>query len=319
MSTQRMLVSVMTTFLMCLGTASADDRTATTIGPVLGGHLFQPLVGHQMPFVMSSTRLTLGGGITSNLKLPIVRIGERIVLAPEGSLAFIATGAEHEQRIKEWLSVYVGVDVVGRLGTDVKALLSQGVNAVTSFDLGWKVRAYQSERVLLTMSLDLVNGSVTTVDVDRWVRGIIDSGGVTDANPLVDSKPTITAGVAAHCAYAVSPAIGLMATVSGVYGESAIRGGASQIFLNAGANVNVDMLPLVGIPVATTVGMLYRQNPSVDDASTRSDALVVSLRIGTTVSNHFALGVQLNAQNGEIGNGTHVLAIGGAVDMRFYY
>jgi hypothetical protein len=110
-----------------------------------------------------------------------------------------------------------------------------------------------------------------------------------------------------------------MASVSGVYGESAIRGGASQIFLNAGANVNVDMQPLVGIPVATTVGLLYRQNPSVDDASTRSDAMVVSLRIGTSVSNHFALGVQLNAQNGEIGNGTHVLAIGGAVDMRFYY
>jgi hypothetical protein len=319
MSTQRMLVSAVMIVMMCVGKASADDRAAATIGPVLGGHLFQPLVGHPMAFVMSSTRLTLGGGVTSTLDLPVVRVGDRIVLAPRGSLAFISSGVEHEQRIKDWLSVYVGVDVVGRLGTDVKALLSQGVNAVTSFDLGWKVRAYQSERLLLTMSLDLVNGSVTTVDVDRWVRGIIDSGGVTDANPLVDTKPTITAGLATHCAYAVSPVIGLMASVSGVYGESAIRGGASQIFLNAGANVNVDMQPLVGIPVATTVGLLYRQNPSVDDASTRSDAMVVSLRIGTSVSNHFALGVQLNAQNGEIGNGTHVLAIGGAVDMRFYY
>jgi hypothetical protein len=47
--------------------------------------------------------------------------------------------------------------------------------------------------------------------------------------------------------------------------------------------------------------------------------MVASMRIGTTVSQHFALGVQVNAQNGEIGNGTHVLAIGGAVDMRFYY
>jgi hypothetical protein len=110
-----------------------------------------------------------------------------------------------------------------------------------------------------------------------------------------------------------------MATVSGVYGESAVRGGDSEIFFNAGGNINVDMRPLVGIPVATTVGILYRQNPSVDDASTRAHALVASMRIGTTVSQHFALGVQVNAQNGEIGNGTHVLAIGGAVDMRFYY
>lgn len=298
---------------------ASDASQGAVVGPVLGGHLFQPLVGHPMAFVMSSTRLTLGGGITSNLQLPIVRIGERIVLAPEGSLAFIATGVEHEQRIKDWLSVYVGVDVVGRLGTDVKALLSQGVNAVTSFDLGWKVRTYQSERMLLTMSLDLVNGSVTTVDVDRWVRGIVDSGGVTSTNPLVDTKPTITAGVSAHCAYAVSPAIGLMATVSGVYGESAVRGGDSKIFVTAGGNINIDMRPLVGIPVATTVGIIYRQNPSVDDASTRSDAMVASMRIGTTVSQHFALGAQVNAQNGEIGNGTHVLAIGGAVDMRFYY
>lgn len=301
-------------------TAHASDTAGeSVIGPVLGGHLFQPLVGHQMPFVMSSTRLTLGGGITSNLKLPIVRIGQRIVLAPEGSLAFIATGAEHEQRIKDWLSVYVGVDVVGRLGTDVKALLSQGVNAVTSFDLGWKVRAYTSERLLVTMSLDLVNGSITTVDVDRWVRGIVDSGGVTSTNPLVDTKPTITTGLTAHCAYAVSAALGLTANVSGVYGESAIRGGASQIFINAGATANLDFRPLVGIPVATTIGIAYRQNPSVDDASTRSSALVASMRIGTTVSQHFALGAQVNAQNGEIGNGTHVLAIGGAVDMRFYY
>lgn len=295
------------------------DTTSTAIGPVLGGHLFQPVVGHPMPFVMSSTRLTLGGGITRTLQLPIVKIGERIVLAPEGSLAFIASGAEHEQRIKDWLSVYVGVDIVGRLGTDVKALLSQGVNAVTSFDLGWKVRAYRTDRMIVTMSLDLVNGSVTTVDVDRWVRGIVDSGGVTAANPLVDTKPTITAGITANCAYAVSDAVGVIAHLSGVYGESAVRGGASQLFFNAGATANVDMRPLVGIPVATTLGILYRQNPSVDNASTRSDVLVASLRIGTTVSQHFALGAQVNAQNGEIGNGTHVLAIGGAVDMRFYY
>ena len=78
-----------------------DSSLNPSPGPVLGGHLFQPLVGVPNPFIRTVSQVTVGGGTTLNLQLPIFTIADRIVVAPQGSLAVVSMQASHEQRIKD--------------------------------------------------------------------------------------------------------------------------------------------------------------------------------------------------------------------------
>lgn len=296
-----------------------DSSDLASPGPILGGHLFQPLGGMPGPFIRTVSQVTVGGGTTLNLELPIITIGDRIVVAPKGSLAIVSMQAFHEQRIKDWLSVYGGFRLVGRLGTNVTSLLSQGVNTATSFNLGWKVRVIETRKFLGTLSLDLTNGTVATVDVDQWIAGVIDSSAVVSENPLVQTKPVLITGLTARGAYAFNETFGLSTFIAGLYGEAIVRGGNAAIYFDGGIALNADLRPTTDVPVAIAGGIVYRQTPSVDDATSGSSVTTGSLRIGYSGTQHFAFGFQINAQYGDVGGEKQAFFVGGALDMRFYY
>lgn len=288
-------------------------------GPVLNGHLFQPMVGVPNPFIITSSQVSVGAGQTLGLELPIISIGDRIVVAPKGDLAIISMVAGHEQRIKEWLSIYGAVRVVGRLGTNVTSLLSQGVNAMTAFSLGWKVKAIETSDFIGTMSLDLNNGNISTVDVERFLRGVIDSNAIVSENPLVDTKPSMTAGVTARAAWAINQAFGLQGFLGGIYGESGVRGGEPGVFLDAGLSFNTDLRPLLDVPIALTLAQVYRETPSIEDAEASQAVTTTSLRVSYSGTQHFAIGLQLSGQFATIEETRTAFFIGAGLDMRFYY
>lgn len=307
--------------LVSVATRAQDtDSTYTqSPGPVLGGHLFQPLVGVPTPFIRTVSQVTVGGGTTLNLQLPIFTIADRIVVAPQGSLAVVSMQASHEQRIKDWLSAYATFRIVGRLGTNVTSLLSQGVNTATTFGLGWKVKVYESKKFLGTLSLDLTNGNVTVVDVDSWIKGIIDSSAIRAENPLVQTKPALLTGLTARTAYAFNETFGLTYYLEAVYGEAIVRGGDPGVYFNTGLAFNTDLRPVTDVPMAVTAGLVYRQTPSIEDAESSSSVTTGSLRIGYSGTQHFAFGLQINGQYGDVGGEKQAFFMGGAIDMRFYY
>ena len=199
--------------------------------------------------------MTIGVGTILNLPLPTVTIGNRIVIAPTGERAVVTMGASHEQAIKDWLSVDVGVKLVGWLGTNVSSLLSQGVNTVIGFNLGWKVRVVETEKFLRTGSLDLVNGNITRVDANGFVKGTIDSVSIVSSNPLLSSKPTLLTGVIARAAYAFNPVFGAAVSLSG----------------------NMDLLLMCKVSFAVSLGVVCRQTPSVEDVASLVYSLCASM------------------------------------------
>jgi hypothetical protein len=287
--------------------------------PVLDGHLFQPMVGVASPFLITTTHVNVSAGQTLNLELPILTIGEKIVIAPKGDLLIVGMAAGHEQRIKDWLSVFGTFRLLGRLGTNVSSLLSQGVNTIGAFTLGWKVKAIETRDLMTSVSLDLTNGSVTTVDMERFLSGVIDSNGVVATNPLLDTKPSLTAGLNARAAYAFNRTFGATGFIGAVYGESSVRGGEADIYFDAGFTFNTDLRPSTDVPLAITLGYGYRETPSVEDAAQSQSVSTGGLRFSYSGTEHFALGLQINGQFAEIEGASTAFFIGAGLDMRFYY
>jgi hypothetical protein len=95
----------------------------------------------------------------------------------------------------------------------------------------------------------LRNNDRTTINLNRWVKGIIDSGKVTPTNPLLDTKPALRAVFGVHSAYAFNPALGLVANVEGGYAESASRSNSAGVAISSTAALSTNRDHVIGIPL----------------------------------------------------------------------
>ena len=172
-----------------------DTGRVTVKGPRLGQHLFSPLAGIQLPFIRTTTSLNVGGAASFGLQLPILEVSGQPIYASVGELALVGFTARHEQAIKPWLSFYLEMQLTARLGTNITSLVGQGINTATGFDLGLNVRILENDRWSVITGIGLEDGSFTTIDIQRWAQGIIDSGRVTASNQLFDTKPALKLGV----------------------------------------------------------------------------------------------------------------------------
>lgn len=295
------------------------ETRATIQGPRLGDHLFSPIATTTLPFIRTMTTLNVGAGISSGLDLPLFKIGGQPVYASVGELAVVGFSARHEQAIKPWLSVYLEAQLLGRLGTSVTSLLGQGVNTVTGFDLGWKIRIHEDQRWSVITGLELQNGSYTTIDIQRWAEGVIDSGKVTSDNQLFDTKPALNVAWMVSAAHTFNRAMGLYATLTAGVEEPKVRNGEYALLLDALLAFSVDWNAIVELPVGTTLGVEYRENPTIADSEDGSYKNVY-LRIGYTGDDAFGLGVQASYQYAPVASASGpVQFFGGTLDMRFYF
>lgn len=302
-------------------TAGTSDSSRTApLGPRLGEHHFTPLAGSPLPFIRTNSTMIVGGGTTTALELPIINVGDRLVIAPTGSLAFMVMNVRHEQAIKSWMSFYVEGRVIGRLGTSVSSLLAQGVNTVTSADIGWNAKIIEVGPWSVTGGLTMRMGNYTTVDVDRWVEGLIDSGYVAPGNELIDTRPALKLIANVRGAYAVSPVIGLSAFINGGYTEPRATADSSyDALFDAGLAVSINLDPWIDIPLGLAIAGDYRQIPeagSIDQGSTKS----AHFRIGYTGTDAFSIGAQTTMQWAPIqGIEGQVTFISALIDFRFYF
>lgn len=288
-------------------------------GPRLGEHLFSPLAGVQLPFIRTATTLNVGAGTSFGLQLPLFEVGGEPVYASVGELAVVGFTARHEQAIKPWISFYVALQLNGRLGTNVTSLLGQGINTVTGFDLGWNVRILEDDRWSIITGIGLEDGSYTTIDIQRWAEGIADSGYVTASNQLFDTKPALKLQWTSSVAHTFNRTLGLYGNVTAGVGEPKTRGGNYNLLLDALVALSVDWNPVIEIPVGTTVGVEYRENPEISGANEGAYKNMY-LRLGYTGDDAFGLGVQLAYQLAAINGAVDQVGfIAGVLDMRFYF
>lgn len=189
-------------------------QTTTRVGPerrALNGHRFLPSSDLPDPFVNTFMRSAVGAGTAMNLRAPIEDLDGNVLDTLDGSIAFLTLDYEYQQAVNRWLALRANVTGGARLGTDLQAMLFQGVTGVVGAGLGTTVRILEREKVYLAAVGDVVWNKGYFVTPLDWVRDVIDNGLGNDSSKLVADASNLVASGGARLAYSPHRAWGFTA------------------------------------------------------------------------------------------------------------
>jgi hypothetical protein len=258
----RFLVSLLLLALMLpLGTAMAqtpeDEPQPGKARPHLAGHSFVENNLVTSPFVRTFVSNTLGLGKIHNLDIPVQDIDGEPVTGLTGDLMLAILSLEYQYAIREWIALRVSFNMVGRLGTDVGALLSEGVTMTSGFELGWLVRLREGEKTSLGLDLAISNRSFTGINISKFIDDIL----ADQPASLVSKAPSMRGYGGIRYAWAASSLVGVTANGILGYGESLDRTQSSQTFGRLGAAVDFDIAGATSLPLGAVLGYSFDTFP----------------------------------------------------------
>lgn len=290
----KFIIIITAAFIFFSAYDNSKAQTDTTSHPVsLDGHKFIINSTLGSPFTNTTFKNILGAGQTMNLEIPPIVIRGRPVVQLQGEIVFTNLIFEYQQEIRDWLAFYGEVRLIGRLGTETGTLISQGVNLVTGYNLGWKFKVLETKKLKLATSLSISKLSYTSLDLPTFIQGIIDSGKVTPGNKLVGYTPLLRGGAAINAAYAFNKTFGAMARLYVDYGESAKRGESDLFNYNYGLAIDADLYPNHNIPLGFLFGFYHASLPTFRETNTR-DPNELLLQINYTGKKYLNIGAEVN-------------------------
>jgi len=222
---------------------------------------------------------------------------------------------EYQGTVRDWLAARGKFRVLGRLGTNVGALLASGITASTGFEVGWLARLFQSDHTLLSADLKLASNNFTFINVTDFVEDIID-GRPTE---LVRSTPSVRGGGDLRFAWGLSPLFGLTAAAETGYGESVERGSENQWYFELGATLDFDLLAVSRVPLG--IVLAYEHNTFPEGGDDISDDVDHGLlRVAYTGRSDFivALDVAVERFNSkQLDQWVNLRSIG--INLRYYF
>lgn len=261
----------------------------------LRGHKFIVNSNIGSPFIQSFIENRLGVGQTIDLDIPTIRISGTEVVQLKGELLFTSLNFVYQQKIKDWMAFNASVLVTGRLGTEVGSLIYEGVNVFTGYQLGWLFKVYENKEMMLSGTLDITNNSVTIIDLEKFVQGIIDSGKITKDNQLVKEIPTLRAGGGLRGSYAFNQTFGFTGFASLSNGESADRDNSNGWFFNFGLAFDADLMPKQKVPIGFLLGF-YSVDFAGAEETLENDPKNIIFQINYTGKDDLNLGLEFNYQ-----------------------
>ena len=300
-------------------TESSDAYAAPrATAPVLADHRFTSTSFILSPFIRTRFGNSLGIGSSSGLELPPVVIGGNEYRFETGELLFATLDVEYQHAVKEWLGVSAGFRLVGRLGTETSSLLYQGVTVASGFQLGWLMRVWQSDDMLLSSSIRLTNTSFTVVDLVGFIQGIVDDV-PTSENKLMVSGPLTIGQTGLHYAWAVSQMVGVTAAANIGYGDSPDRQRGSEWYADGGAVVDFDLRDKLSAPLGVAAGVRWKSVPDIDE-SLEGNVKALVARLDYIGRPDFNLGVEITSQWQGVRNVDESLRFTTAtMDFRYYF
>jgi len=298
--------------------SSAAYAAPKASAPVLADHRFTSTSIMLSPFISTRFGNSLGIGSSSGLKLPPVVIGGNEYRFETGELLFATLQIEYQHAVKEWLGVSAGFNLMGRLGTETTSLLSQGVTVASGFHFGWLLRVWQTDDMLLSNSIGLINSSYTVVDLVGFIEDITDDDPSTN-NRLNFSVPLTIGQTGLHYAWAASQMIGVTAGANIGYGESPDREKGSDWYFDGGAVVDFDLRRKLDTPLGVAAGVRRTSVPDFGESFDGNFTALVS-RIDYIGRPDFNFGVEVTSQwQGvrDVDNSLRFTTV--TMDFRYYF
>ena len=247
----------------CLGTmvSAQSKREIPPNIPTLGGHRFMDNAIVSSAFSNTSFRLTLGYGESKRLPLNQVQIGDTVLSATRGSLAYVMLNLNYEQRIKEWLSFYLTLGGSARVGLDTRGLLTQGLNTYYGYEIGWKVKIWDNEKNRLAGKIGIYNYEGNFINVFQYISDIINR--VPDPQ-LSRDIPALQTVFGFMYARSFGSLVGLQLEASGGIGDTFIRQSSSTDFsYQLGGVVDINLYPKTNVPLGFSAAMGVSSMPDL--------------------------------------------------------
>jgi len=292
-----------------------EDRTDDFRRPKLARHTFTPNTLVPDPFIKTFIRNSVGIGSAVDIEIPVAVIDGDTIVGLEGDVMFAMLDFEYQGAVRDWLAARGRFKVLGRLGTNLGALLASGITASTGFEIGWLARLFQSDRTLLSADLYLSSNDFTFVNIADFVEDVI----AGQPAGLVRSTPSVRGGGGMRFAWGISPLFGLTAAAETGYGESVERGSEDDWYFELGATLDFDLLAVSRVPLGIVLGYEHNTFPeSGDDISDDIDHGLV--RVAYTGRSDFIVALDIAVErfnSKQLNQRLNFRSIG--INLRYYF
>jgi hypothetical protein len=265
---RRILIMVVLVSLSAMPILAAPDSGRQSV-PTLGKHAFMTTPDLEEQFVRTTFRSSLGVGTVTNYQPGILQVDENEVIIVDGAVHYANLEFEYSQAVNSWLAVYLKANVVGRLGTGLKAVLLEGVRSTATTNLGWLARIKQTDNFYLSGSLGMRNTSTTQMDPLRFINGVVEDGVVDDEDRLIQTTPSLTTVTSLRFAYGFSEILGLIGFAEVAGGDPTDRSNDSVINGAFGLGFDVSLQKWIHVPVSVLLGYRTSDAPHVGREGTR--------------------------------------------------
>ncbi len=253
----------------------------------IGDHVFTPVAYSNLPFTNTYFSTFMGMGQTSDLVHELNKIVDNDFEGLHGELAFIEIGFSYQQQVRDWLAAYINLQVSARVGTELQSILSQGVNTINSFEIGWHIKLIERDKIAFSSFVSLLNNQGSFMSLSGFIEDVIN--GVP--NPSISTNIPILSGATGYrFAYGISDLVGLKFSGDFVYGESFERG-VNRFSYNLGGGIDFDFNPRYSIPLGLILNYSISTIPSLV-VDTDVYAQIYQLKIAYTRASDFSLGLE---------------------------
>ena len=292
----------------------AQDNADNNV-PNLNGHYFIPVSRIADPYIKSHFITNLGIAQSSEFDNFILEIDGKEIRGLKGSLIFATLDFEYQQKIKDWIAMYISYSLTARIGTELSSILTQGVSAVSSSRIGWLIKLVETEKFMLSADLEVNNHNATFISISEFIKDIIKDTVVTSISRNV---PILNMTGGLRFAYGINKTFGIQGNVELGYGDS-YRRGISDYIYRIGAAFDANLAYTTKVPLGFTAFFNSSATPDYVHVAGKS-ATITGLKISYAAGRHFNIGLELSSAVIPIPNVKNkVTSTSAVISSRYYF
>jgi hypothetical protein len=228
------------------------QNSDSTLLPSIGNHIFTSITGVDDPFI--KTKFILNVGIANlfntDILLNIPQTNKTITFQPQ--LFYAVGGLEFQQVINDWSAIHLRTIGTARIGDNLVSIATQGISAATFFGIGMMFKLTESKDLMLSGTIDLNNTSFTYISLQGKFEDIISDS--SSNQQVFNQYQILTGNMQLKFAYRFTKTLGLMANVSGSYGEIYGYDSKNEINWSFGTLLSVDLKNWIHFPFGIGFG-----------------------------------------------------------------
>ena len=273
---------------VCLRVTGQNEQNNNL--PNLNKHYFIPNSNTPSPFIKSHFGMNLGIASSSDFDNIILEIDEETIIGLKGSLIFADLNFDYQQKIKDWIALYINVGVTARIGTELQSLLTQGVNTVAAFKIGWLVNIAEGKRDKLSASIQVNNYTANVINIGDFITDIIDEV----ENPSISKNvPLLNGNVGLRYAHGFNELFGFQGFGDIGYGESYERG-ESLFTYQLGGLFDMNLATKTKTPMGFALFYNIIAQPDLVQVPSKF-ATNAGMKISYSGAPHFNLGLEISS------------------------